>query len=62
MTTRTTKQTTMILVIEDGHYRGCVLNRGVAGHEAFSAADQSLGLHATPTDARDAILKALATA
>ena len=50
----------MILVIEAGRYHGCVLNRGVAGHEAFNAADKSLGIFETPTDARDAILKALA--
>jgi len=52
----------MILVIESGSYRGCVLNRGVAGHEAWSAADKSLGLFETPADARDAILKAIAAA
>jgi len=50
----------MILVIEAGHYRGCVLHRGPAGHEAFSVVDESLGVFATPTDARDAILKPLA--
>jgi len=60
MTTRPTKSPSMILVIEVGHYRGCVLNRGLQGHEAFNVADTSLGLFETPTDARDAILKALA--
>jgi hypothetical protein len=60
MTTRAAKQPTMILVIEAGHYRGCVLNRGVQGHESFDAADKSIGIFETPTDARDAILKALA--
>jgi len=60
MTTRATKQPPMVLVIEAGHYAGCILSRGVAGHEAFNAADQSLGLFATPAEARDAILKVLA--
>ena len=60
MTTRTAKSPSMILVIEGSHYRGCVLNRGVVGHEAFNVADKSLGIFATPTDARDAILKELA--
>jgi len=54
------KSPSMILVIEAGYYRGCVLNRGVTGHEAFSAADTSLGIFETPTDARDAILKSFA--
>jgi hypothetical protein len=60
MTPHPTKSSSMILVIEAGRYHGCVLNRGVAGHEAFNAADKSLGIFETPTDARDAILKALA--
>jgi len=60
MTARTAKQPTMILVVEAGHYRGCVLNRGVQGHESFNAADKSLGVFETPTDARDAILRSFA--
>jgi hypothetical protein len=62
MSAAAAKQPPMILVIEAGHYRGCVLNRGVAGHEAFNVVDKSLGVFATPTDARDAILRALAAA
>ena len=62
MTTRAAKRPTMVLVVEAGQYRGCILNRGVQGHEAFSAADTSLGIFETPADARDAILKALAAA
>src|SRR5262249_55843457 len=61
MTARATKSPTMILAIKDNRYLGCVINRGVAGHEAFSAVDESLGMFATPTDARDAILRELAT-
>jgi len=60
MTSRPAKSPTMILVIEAGHYRGCILNRGVTGHEAFSAADQSIGLFETPALAHDAILRLLA--
>jgi hypothetical protein len=60
MTTRTAKQSALILVVEGNHYRGCILNRGVQGHEAFNAADKSIGIFETPADARDAILKALA--
>ena len=54
------KSPSMILVIEAGYYRGCVLNRGVAGHESFDAADRSIGVFETPTDARDAILRSFA--
>ena len=60
MTARAVKQPSMILVIEGSHYRGAVLNRGVAGHEAFNAADKSIGVFETPAAARDAILKELA--
>jgi len=60
MTTRPTKSPSMILVIEAGHYRGCVLNRGVQGHESFDAADKSIGVFETRTDARDAILRSFA--
>jgi len=58
MSARPTKPATMILVIEANRYRGCVINRGVQGHEGFNAADRSIGVFATPTEARDAILKA----
>ena len=57
MTTRAAKPPAMILVIEAGHYRGCILSRGKVGHESFNAADKSLGLFETPADARAAILK-----
>jgi hypothetical protein len=58
MTTARATKPPMVLVIEAGRYAGCILNRGVAGHEAFDAADQSLGLFETPAAARDAVLKA----
>jgi len=60
MTTRAAKQPTMILVVEAGRYRGCVLNRGDQGHESFDAADKSIGIFETPSDARDAILRSFA--
>lgn len=61
MTARPTKSPPMVLVLDGTRYRGCILNRGKTGHEAFDATESSLGVFAEPSTARDAILKALAT-
>jgi hypothetical protein len=41
---------------DDGRYLGCVFARGVAGFEAFSADDKSLGIVETQRRAANALL------
>lgn len=58
MSARADKRLPMVLVIDQGKYRGCALNRGKTGWEAWSAADLSLGIYPTPEQARDRVLEA----
>ena len=60
MSAAAAKQPPMILVIEAGHYKGCLLSRGVQGFEAWDGADRSIGIFETPADARDAVLRSFA--
>ena len=56
----TTKQSALILIVAEGRYKGCLLNRGLQGFTAWDSCDRDLGDFETATVARDAIIKAFA--
>jgi hypothetical protein len=49
---------TLVSVIDGGKVIGFLLNRGIAGTEAWTAGEQSLGVHADSTLAHAAIVAA----
>lgn len=47
---------TLVTVIREGKAIGMILNRGLAGHEAWTADEKSLGMFVSAKDAHAAIV------
>src|SRR5262249_9179183 len=59
MTARVAKSA-LILIVDSGKYKGCMLSRGVKGYTAYDACDRALGDFETAQAAHEAVLKAFA--
>ena len=59
MTTRGTKSA-LILVVDGGRYRGCLLSCGLQGFTAYDSCDRDIGTFETAVAAREAVLKTFA--
>jgi hypothetical protein len=56
----TTKQSALILIVAEGRYKGCLLNRGLQGFTAFDSCDRDIGTFESAAAAREAVLRAFA--
>jgi hypothetical protein len=59
MNSRASKPT-LVSIIDDGRYVGCLLSRGPQGFESFDSCDRSIGVFADAESARSAVLRSRA--
>jgi len=59
MNSRASKPT-LVSIINDGCYVGCLLSRGVQGTEAFDSCERSLGVFTDSKLAAEAVLRSRA--
>ena len=58
MSAATKSKAALVLVIDAGRYKGCMLSRGIKGYTAYDACDRDVGLFETALAAYEAVLNA----